>query len=64
MAKAPKRTNPIILTLLWQFSFGGLGDDPTTMRTSRWGRPREEVENGLPDGGMSHSLLCQGWDYG
>jgi hypothetical protein len=38
------------LTLLWQFSFGGIGEEFLTVWASLGGRPREEVEDGLPDG--------------
>ncbi len=38
------------LALLWHFSFAGIGEKLLTMRTSLWGRPREEAENGLSDG--------------
>ncbi|AZG78945.1 DUF4158 domain-containing protein (plasmid) [Methylocystis rosea] len=41
---------PRRLALLWQFRLDGFGEQPITMRTSLWGRSREDVENGLPDG--------------
>ncbi len=38
------------LALLWQFWFDGIGEEFLTMRAPLWRRPREEVEDGLPDG--------------
>jgi len=44
------------LALLWQFGFDGVGDEFSQWGIARW-RPCEEVEDGLPDGGM---LGCGG----
>jgi hypothetical protein len=38
------------LTLLWQISLAGLGEEFLTVRAPRRRRPRKEVQNGLPDG--------------
>ena len=38
------------LALLWQFRFGGVGEEFLTVRASLGWRPCEEVEDGLPDG--------------
>jgi len=38
------------LALLWQFRLSGVDQDFFTVRASPGWRPREDVEDGLPDG--------------